>query len=74
MVESVARGATETSSQALGVALLVSTPTLKGLIDPATIVLAGCGADAPTADPIDLDALARGGGDWLIDRLRAVPA
>jgi len=36
--------------------------------------LLGRPTDAPTADPIDLDALARGGGDWLVERLRAVPA
>ena len=36
--------------------------------------LLGRPADAPTADAIDLDALARGGSDWLVERLRAVPA
>jgi len=36
--------------------------------------LLGRPADAPTADAIDLDALSRGGGDWLVERLRAVPA
>ena len=36
--------------------------------------LLGRPTDAPTADPIDLDALARSGGDWLIEQLRAAPA
>jgi len=36
--------------------------------------LLGRPTDVPTADPIDLDALARSGGDWLDERLRAVPA
>jgi diguanylate cyclase (GGDEF)-like protein len=36
--------------------------------------LLGRPADAPTSDPVDLDALVRGEGDWLAERLRAVPA
>jgi len=36
--------------------------------------LLGRPTDAPTADPIDLDVLARSGGDWFIEQLRAAPA
>jgi diguanylate cyclase (GGDEF)-like protein len=36
--------------------------------------LLGRPADTPTSDAVDLDALVRGSGDWLVEQLRALPA
>ena len=65
---------------ALVIAEGIETPVQLDLVRSLGIAagqgyLLGRPADAPTADAIDLDALAKGGGsDWLVERLRAVPA
>ncbi len=64
---------------ALVIAEGIETPVQLDLVRSLGIAagqgyLLGRPADAPTADPIDLDALSRSGGDWLVERLRAVPA